>query len=514
MEQSSEKNRRITWITVTIIFFGLAAVGILMVGGSIYYLDCQRKSKQVSCAISTKFLATFNTERREASNVTGVVERQNCDENNCQYRIELHTATGIEPLSNDYSPESKLAAITQIEAFFADSSLQTLNIQVVFWRMFIVSVVFSLLGAIGMVWCLFQYRKSRHVEHKDWPEVLLPGQGEAHERPDLLPSPDNLHMVKDPSGLHISYRRASWKGSIWLLGGVMMLGTGWLFLDPGESLLETILIFIFLVFGSGNADYESFRDPSSSIIIGGILAFFGAVLTYNGLAILINRLTIRVTYSELRVRHVPLPYPGNWRLPSKALKQLYITKREVITRRGTRTYGVLEAVLGDNRLVTLVGELPYNILRYLEVQIESWLGIPDRRVAGEVDNEGLNGKALQKKPGRVTPSTAIKAAVGTLIVPGFCLSVVIFTYLVELPWCPAELAQDSGLGDVYAIAGILYFPFAAALSGLLGYGIFRISRTLLNTANPMFLAITSGVLSGLVFVVIYPVLLTALLCMG
>lgn len=28
MEQSSEKNRRITWITVTIIFFGLAAVGI------------------------------------------------------------------------------------------------------------------------------------------------------------------------------------------------------------------------------------------------------------------------------------------------------------------------------------------------------------------------------------------------------------------------------------------------------------------------------------------------------
>jgi len=274
MDAEVNKSKLWIWFTAALVMFTCFAIGILMVGGSIYYLECQRDTGQVNCVITTKFLGTFNTERREAINVTGVVEGQDCDQDNCRYRLELRTTTGIEPLSTDYSPESKAETVSKIEAFLADSSQKTLQIQVIFWRMFIVSVVFSFLAV------------------------------------------------------------------------------------------------------------------------------------------------------------------------------------------------------------------------------------------------SLERETIQPKPGKSSPLAAAAVAVGTLICPGYCLSTGIFIILLDYPWCPPELAQDPGLGDALAIPCILYFPFAALLSGLLGYALFRISRARLKTVNPLFLVVTSGVFSGLVFIVLYPVLLTMLFCMG
>jgi len=341
--------------------------------------------------------------------------------------------------------------------------------------------------------------------------VILPGEGKAHERPDLLPLPDNLRMERDISALHFRYRHPSWKGLLWLVIGVIFFGAGWLFFNPGESFIEKATMSIFILLGGGDWEYVS--DQVSYTIVGVILSFFGVTMLYLGIAVLIDKLTIRVAHHELRARQTPLPYQRARRMQSKELEQLYITQREVNARMGRLPYAVLEAVLRDNRRIPLAVDLPYNVLHYLEVQIESWLGLKDRRVVGEILKEELKKEYPELKHGRLSPITAPVVAVGTLILPGFCLSVGIFIYLLELPWCPPELAQDSGLGEAFAIPGILYFPCAAILSGLLGFVLFRISHSLLKNANPLALAIISGVLSGLFFAILYPVVLTMLLCM-
>ena len=55
---------------------------------------------------------------------------------------------------------------------------------------------------------------------------------------------------------------------------------------------------------------------------------------------------------------------------------------------------------------------------------------------------------------------AILLAVLTLICPGYGLSVSLFTLFLELPWCPPELAEDLGIGDVFSIRCTLFPPCA------------------------------------------------------
>lgn len=344
-------------IYLTALVFPCFAVGILMIGGSIHYLDCNRVSASVSCVITTRFLGTFTTERRLASGVTDAVEVEDCGEDDCRYRIELVTASGAEPLSVDYSIQSKAADVNRINAYLVDSGRQAFHTTVINWPFFIVSAVLILIGGAGLYWVSHLWIEALRAK-TEWQPVLLGRKTDAAVSTDRLfsqaepgPQPQTLRIERDIARLRVRYRHPAQKGLIWLLvGGAMFVG-GWISADP-------IYFWIF--------------------------APVGLLMIYVGIVTMVNQWIIQVTYDALLVRYAPLPfYHRRRRIPAWEIKQLYVEPRTVYKQWGDQTYHVLEAVLQDNRRVSLISELPYEILRYIEVQIESWLKLEDRWVVGE-----------------------------------------------------------------------------------------------------------------------------------
>lgn len=352
MDPAQNKNIIPILISVAVVPLFCFTIGILFIGGSIYYLDCNREGGQVTCEITTRFLGTFITEKRTAINVTAAVPGENCDQGNCQYRIELRTASGMEPLTIDYMG-SNPDAIFNINVYLNDPNSQRFHTQIVFWTPLLFSVTSTVIGLVGMIVCVRSFIKIQKKK-SEWPDLLEPGEGQTHGHPESLPIPKNLRVQKEINGLRFSYHHLAWKGLTWLIVGVGMTGLGW-------------------IIGYFNQD----------LIFPIIFSIFGIVMIYVGLATLINRLLIQVTYDKLISRYAPIPYRRNWKLSSRDIKQLYIHERSVYTEIGAQRYFLLEAILQNNQRATLAAEIPYDVLHFLEVHIESYLGIKNRRVVGE-----------------------------------------------------------------------------------------------------------------------------------
>jgi len=111
----------------------------------------------------------------------------------------------------------------------------------------------------------------------------------------------------------------------------------------------------------------------------------GVALTYIAIAGLTNRTRITLNTAELRIRHYPLPWPGNRVLARQEITQLFCEEKMNNTRNGVSYSYCLSAVLGGGRRLKLVSGLddPADAL-FLEQKIEGYLGITDRPVAGEM----------------------------------------------------------------------------------------------------------------------------------
>ncbi|MBU2572551.1 MAG: hypothetical protein KKH28_00525 [Elusimicrobia bacterium] len=111
----------------------------------------------------------------------------------------------------------------------------------------------------------------------------------------------------------------------------------------------------------------------------------GVALTYTGVAGLVNRTRITVNTAEVKVKHFPLPWLGNRLIPRQEIDQLFC--EEKITSGKNRmhySYNLSAVMRGGNRLKLVSGlDTPENAL-FLEQQIEGFLGITDRPVAGEM----------------------------------------------------------------------------------------------------------------------------------
>ena len=99
-----------------------------------------------------------------------------------------------------------------------------------------------------------------------------------------------------------------------------------------------------------------------------------------------NKTTIVLTNKTLSIKHVPIPWLGNRNMPASNLVQLYV-------RQGKRTGTIfnpsylydLRAKLKNGREINLVGNLASKeVGHFLEQQIESYLGIVDQPIQGEV----------------------------------------------------------------------------------------------------------------------------------
>jgi hypothetical protein len=119
----------------------------------------------------------------------------------------------------------------------------------------------------------------------------------------------------------------------------------------------------------------------------------GVWLTYVVACTFLNRTVIRVSAgAELSVQHGPVPWPGNCKVPTIDLKQLFCTEvspYRVSARFSPPTeYGGSFSVLaikGDDSRLTLVSGLAgLDEALFIEQQVEQYLKIRDHRVPGEV----------------------------------------------------------------------------------------------------------------------------------
>jgi hypothetical protein len=111
----------------------------------------------------------------------------------------------------------------------------------------------------------------------------------------------------------------------------------------------------------------------------------GAGLSYFTLAGLLNRTKVTLNPAELRLRHYPLPWPGNRTLQRSEIDQLFCEEKMSGNRNGVSyTYSVNVVMPGGKRLKLVGGmDKPEDAL-FLEQKIEGYLGITDRPVAGEM----------------------------------------------------------------------------------------------------------------------------------
>jgi hypothetical protein len=111
----------------------------------------------------------------------------------------------------------------------------------------------------------------------------------------------------------------------------------------------------------------------------------GIGITYSTIAGFVNRTVLEVTRDEVAVWFEPLPWLGEKTVKTKEIKQFYCKEKIVHGKNSTTTQYELWVVTDANRSIKLVQSLdnPDSAL-FFEQQLEGWLKITDRAVAGEM----------------------------------------------------------------------------------------------------------------------------------
>jgi hypothetical protein len=108
----------------------------------------------------------------------------------------------------------------------------------------------------------------------------------------------------------------------------------------------------------------------------------GLGLTYYVLCGFLNKTRIRASRSELDVSHGPLPWYGARTVPAREVDQLFCREKGR-GKEGQAAY-IVSAVLRDGKRIDLVSDLQSREqARYIEQEVERYLGIADRPVSGE-----------------------------------------------------------------------------------------------------------------------------------
>lgn len=115
----------------------------------------------------------------------------------------------------------------------------------------------------------------------------------------------------------------------------------------------------------------------------------GVGLTYFVLAGLLNSTVIRVSDGRLSVRHGPIPWLGNFDLPTDSLEQIYCQNKLHKSRDddGHTTTSMqyeVHAIVGGKKQKLLGGLHDADQALFVEQRLERFLGLEDRPVSGEM----------------------------------------------------------------------------------------------------------------------------------
>lgn len=112
----------------------------------------------------------------------------------------------------------------------------------------------------------------------------------------------------------------------------------------------------------------------------------GVGITYYTVAGFINRTVLEVTRDEVSVWFEPLPWPGEKKFRTSEIKQFFCKDKFVRSKNGGTMQYELYVVNQANQQVKLLGGLDNpDVALFFEQQLERWLRITDRPVAGEME---------------------------------------------------------------------------------------------------------------------------------
>ncbi len=136
---------------------------------------------------------------------------------------------------------------------------------------------------------------------------------------------------------------------------------------------------------------ELLRPPPCVMICVIALAYAGALWEYSALVMLVDVTTIRITPRVVSVHLDPLPVPDEVHLTADQLDQLYTRAVTHRFRSGVMIDYRLMAILAGGQVIDVLVDLDYDGAKFLEQQIEGWLGITNRLVPGEAWGKANNG---------------------------------------------------------------------------------------------------------------------------
>ena len=111
----------------------------------------------------------------------------------------------------------------------------------------------------------------------------------------------------------------------------------------------------------------------------------GIWITYTTIAGFINSTILEVNNEEISVWFYPLPWMGEKKVKTRLIKQFFCKDKYVRNKNGGNIQYELWVMFADNQQMKLVGNLDSpDIAIFFEQQMERWLHIADRPVAGEI----------------------------------------------------------------------------------------------------------------------------------
>jgi hypothetical protein len=125
-----------------------------------------------------------------------------------------------------------------------------------------------------------------------------------------------------------------------------------------------------------------------AIVWGVPFAAVGLLLVYGTLAGLLNRTVIKATSEVITVRHGPIPWLDNHRLPVGQIERLYWHNRSDSEKGGVSSFYTISARTKEAGEVELVRDIDDRVqAQFITQKLEQWLKIGDRAV-GEKSTPG------------------------------------------------------------------------------------------------------------------------------
>jgi hypothetical protein len=179
-------------------------------------------------------------------------------------------------------------------------------------------------------------------------------RGEAVRRPPILLRPKKISVRKSERSLELSWR--------WFSSASLMLLLICLTWDAG------LIAWLVSIDEISSANLLTCMAP---------YALVGLVLTYLTLASLFNRTTLFVEENTFSVRHDPVPWRGEVRVPIAELEGLHHEERYPSSKGDATTYH-LHVALKNGHYIRLFSYLNSPTFgAYIKQQVESWLDISD-----------------------------------------------------------------------------------------------------------------------------------------